>query len=197
MSMRKSPQQRGAALIISLIILLLMTILGVTSMSSSIMEERMSGNNVDRQLAFQAAEAALRNAEAYVLAQNPLALDEDCAGGICTNKRYQTNIAWRTDPDHATWNTALEPAAADVPPGVALPPKYIIEDACPHTPEDTGILNSQRLFRITAIGYGGSATARVMLEASFITDNRYGTGSNCACGDPTYCTACPDITCTP
>ena len=56
-------RQSGAALIISLIILVVMTIIGVSSIQTTSLEERMAGNMRDHNLAFQAAEAALRYAE--------------------------------------------------------------------------------------------------------------------------------------
>ena len=44
--------------------LLIMTVLGVTAMQMSRMEERMAGNSRDINLAFQGAEAGLRDSEA-------------------------------------------------------------------------------------------------------------------------------------
>jgi len=61
-------KQRGTILFVSLIILLLLTILGVTAMSNVTMEERMAGNLRDGDLATQAAEAALRSGEAWLTA---------------------------------------------------------------------------------------------------------------------------------
>ena len=55
-------KQNGTVLIISMIILLIMTIIGLSSMRSTIMEEKMSQNVRDTNLAFEAAEAALRDA---------------------------------------------------------------------------------------------------------------------------------------
>jgi len=54
--------QRGAVLVISLLFLVILTILGVTAMTTTTFEERMAGNTRDVGLAFQAAEAALRDA---------------------------------------------------------------------------------------------------------------------------------------
>ena len=54
--------QRGAVLIIALLFLTILTILGVTAMTATTFEERMAGNTRDLGLAFQAAEAALRDA---------------------------------------------------------------------------------------------------------------------------------------
>ena len=58
--------QRGSVLIVSLILLLVMTLLGLSAMQSSLMEETMAGNVRDRNMAFQAAEAALRDADAWL-----------------------------------------------------------------------------------------------------------------------------------
>src|SRR5688572_9206262 len=55
-------RQRGAVLIVALLFLVMLTLLGVTAMTSSTMEERMAGNARDNGVAFQAAEAALRDA---------------------------------------------------------------------------------------------------------------------------------------
>jgi type IV pilus assembly protein PilX len=59
-------KQKGSVLVLSLIMLVILTMLGVSSMSSSSLQEKMAGNFRDRQIAFQAAEAALAFAENYV-----------------------------------------------------------------------------------------------------------------------------------
>lgn len=65
--MMESPfRQAGSVLIVSLIFLLLLTIVGVSAMNMTSLEERMSGNFRDHDLAFQAAEAALLDAEEFV-----------------------------------------------------------------------------------------------------------------------------------
>lgn len=50
--------QSGAALIISLVILLVITVIGLASMNTSILQERMSANAQNARQAFFAAEAA-------------------------------------------------------------------------------------------------------------------------------------------
>jgi type IV pilus assembly protein PilX len=59
-------QQNGAVLLVALIMLLLLTILGAAAMRDTNLQERMAGNMRDHNLAFQAAEAALRFAEQEV-----------------------------------------------------------------------------------------------------------------------------------
>ncbi len=51
-------QQKGAALILSLIILLVISVIGLASMNTSILQERMSANAQNARQAFLAAEAA-------------------------------------------------------------------------------------------------------------------------------------------
>ena len=80
--------QRGAALVISLILLVVMTLVGLASIRSTQLQESMSGNMVDRSLAFQRAESALRAAEqALILTSNITTLGGvDCSvttGVLC------------------------------------------------------------------------------------------------------------------
>lgn len=55
-------RQSGAVLIVALLFLMIITMLGITSMQSTSSEERMAGNSRDSNNALQAAEAALRDA---------------------------------------------------------------------------------------------------------------------------------------
>ena len=58
-----SSGERGFSLIVSLMMLIVIIILGVSASQMAINEERGARNDRDRQLAFQAAEAALKDAE--------------------------------------------------------------------------------------------------------------------------------------
>ena len=58
--------QRGAILVISMLLLLVLTVLGIAMMKMTNMQDRMAGNTRDLSLAFQGAEAALRVGEAQV-----------------------------------------------------------------------------------------------------------------------------------
>jgi Tfp pilus assembly protein PilX len=52
-------KQSGAALITALVLLLIMTMLGLSSMTTNTMEERMAANSQEINRAFQAAESGL------------------------------------------------------------------------------------------------------------------------------------------
>lgn len=62
-------QQGGAVLLVCLVMLLVLTMIGVSSMSNSTLQERMAGGARDYNQAFQAAEASLRVGEDYVRQQ--------------------------------------------------------------------------------------------------------------------------------
>lgn len=70
--MNTSPpiRQHGIALVVALILLVVATLTGMAGIRSATLQEKMSGNMYDRALAMQAAEAALRAAEALIAA-NP------------------------------------------------------------------------------------------------------------------------------
>ncbi len=73
--------QRGLALVVSLVLLVVVTLLGVTGMQGTGLQERMSGNLYDRSLSMQAAEAALRAAETAIEISSDGDVGFDCAAG--------------------------------------------------------------------------------------------------------------------
>lgn len=64
--------QRGAALIVGLIMLLLLTLIGVAGMRDTLLQEKMAANMRDRDVALQAAETALRAAELQLSTGEPV-----------------------------------------------------------------------------------------------------------------------------
>jgi type IV pilus assembly protein PilX len=63
---RTRARQRGMALIVSLILLLVLTLLGLAAMQNTSLEERMAGNLWAENRAFQAAESSLRVGENWL-----------------------------------------------------------------------------------------------------------------------------------
>jgi type IV pilus assembly protein PilX len=62
--------ERGAALIVSLIVLLVLTLIGVAGMNSSILQERMAVNAQNMNRAFQAAESSVSTLNNELAADN-------------------------------------------------------------------------------------------------------------------------------
>jgi type IV pilus assembly protein PilX len=143
-------RQQGAALIIGLIILVVLTLIGVQAMRSSIVQERMAGNMRERNVAFQAAEAALRVGEA--------------SGPFLT-----TNAALA---DPATWDgsgsTGSIPSFDD---GVAGPPVYQVG---PPQYVRVGLSlppEFRYIYPVTARGLGGQQTSVVVVQSAFEPTN--------------------------
>lgn len=89
--------QRGAALIMVLLMLLVITLLGIASMRGAIMQERMAGATLGRSLAFQAAESTLREAEAIAAKERPVPPSAGCNKGVCARTAPGVTPAWRSD----------------------------------------------------------------------------------------------------
>lgn len=74
--------QRGIALVVALLLLVVITLVGLAAVHGTIMQQRMAANLFDRQVAFQSAEAAMRAATARI-AGNPGDIARNCqAGGV-------------------------------------------------------------------------------------------------------------------
>ena len=118
---KPSHRQGGATLVVVLILLLLMTLLGLASLRSTVLEERMTSNLLDRSLSFQVAEAGLREAEA-AMSLNPTFPAAGCnAQGLCATPVPTAIDRW-LDPGFTGWRTG---AVSD--PNTAAP-RYIAED---------------------------------------------------------------------
>jgi type IV pilus assembly protein PilX len=75
--------QRGVALIISLILLTVMSLVGMSAVRAISKEERMVSQSLDRNIAFQATESALREAEAWIETTGRPTL---AAGAACSDQ---------------------------------------------------------------------------------------------------------------
>jgi type IV pilus assembly protein PilX len=147
------------ALTISMIFLLVMTVIGISAMRMSILQEQMSGNARDHDLAFQAAEAALREAEAFLLLSAALPEFDN------TNGLYQLNAAGRPDwtAELPSDGNGFRTYGADLD-GTATRPRYFIEELSAvnlaGSETETGTpLGDIAFFRVTAVGYGGAVDA--------------------------------------
>jgi len=111
-------KQQGAVLLVSMVILVALTMLGVTSMKSSLTELTMAGNLRESGLTFQAAEAGLKSAESVIEATRSLATFDGSTSLL--NEASE-------DPDYlnsTSWTNAT--SANVVLQNINTAPKYII-----------------------------------------------------------------------
>lgn len=185
--LNKIRHQQGAALVVSLVILLVMTIISVTALRSTSMDEKMTSNTRQRQIAFNAAEAALRDAEAWLVAnindRTDIRANFTGASGtgrysaLSTLDSTSAPATWIVTDD-TNWSVANSVEVRTVPmlngqftagttPGA---PRYRIEykgriGDPPLNYSDPDL--REYAFEITAIGWGVETNARYLLSSTF------------------------------
>jgi len=186
--------QRGVALLVALMFLIVLTLLGLAVMRGTTLEEKMAGGNRDYNVALQAAEAALRDAEndlkgglpaSRTLSQYvfPITLwgtgtPSGCvAGGLCvindeTIQLYPPSagfVDWSnsgaTSVRYGTYTGATAIS------GVAQQPRYILElMQFSAGGQNAGQVGPNWLYyvRITARAWGASAQTQVYLQEVYL-----------------------------
>jgi len=171
---RPNQNQSGSVLIISLIVMLVLTVLGVSGMKSSVMEEKMAGNMRDSQLAFQAAEATLKEAERHIETNVVSVANFDTNGsdGLYDRSQHKVwnQIGW-------TSNDSLEFTNFSTNYAINTPPRYIIQHVASQL-NNVDNLNMDNygqgtgagrveMFLITARAVGNSGNTVVMLQSTY------------------------------
>jgi len=166
-------KQQGLALVVSLIMLLIMTLLAVNSMQTTVLEEKMAGNYKDRNMAFQSAEAGLRAGEDYLRDTAALPIFDGTTTGL-----YQPTITGASRWDLVDWSNAGQVRAyvgslntSGSTQLLADLPDYIIEEMQP-VPSEGGSLEigtalENRFYRVTSQAVGGTASAIVTLQSTY------------------------------
>ena len=167
--------QAGAVLVTSLLMLLVLTIIGVTAMQMSRMQERMAGNTRDRNLAFQGAEAAVRAGEARLgtLTVAPVT----CSTSPC--QYWQDGSAGkngRVDLADADWwatnGIAGDAKSNDKPQELVETPTFIIEEIG-YLPKGSDVElgkppEGHIIYQISGRSTGGSGLAETVVQTTFV-----------------------------
>ncbi|MHB8744290.1 MAG: pilus assembly PilX family protein [Sulfuricaulis sp.] len=161
-----SNHERGIVLVMALVMLVLLTLTALTAITASSLEEKMTYNTQDRNVAFQAAETTLVAAENWLHSQG---------NSVTASEPGVYNPATPSNPLYANgnWISSTIPVSYPCTPtlstgcgnslnDVNTQPTYIIEimgpiDAVPHIE-----------YRITARGTGSRDTSVVMLQSTYI-----------------------------
>jgi type IV pilus assembly protein PilX len=192
--------QRGAVLIVSLIFLVILTMLGLTAMTSTTFEERMAGNSRDAAIAHHAAEAALREARDEILDLNSnsrhlhiswfsLPPTDDVGGcatsGICRSRQIlpvgvdkpvalpdiPANVDWTETTTGGTTAEYGQWSSAKNLEGLSKKPRYTIELFCASLAvEERGTASLCRLYRFTAVGWGKNPNTQVTLQETYLAE---------------------------
>lgn len=167
---KQAQKQQGVALITGLIFMVILTLLAVAAMRTTTLEERMAGNARNRDLAFQAAESAIRVAERFLNTDNAGAGLPAFNGSV--PGYYQNLVTSSSNEFWASYNwEAGSVLTADGLTTVAKQPRYVIEklnlpvsggttEYDPSNPESS-------IYRVTARGIGGDTDTAVILQSNF------------------------------
>jgi type IV pilus assembly protein PilX len=169
-------RQNGITLITALIFLVVMTLIGLSSVRLITQQERAAQYSYDRGLAFQAAEAALRQAETSIekMAIKPTRDPGDC--GLIEDSGQQIQLCppptsatprW-TDTTFTGWRAGVVVGTSTL----AVTPQYFIEylgDSFPCDFANPDSAAACKRYRITAKA-GGNGRAHAMVQSIYATD---------------------------
>jgi type IV pilus assembly protein PilX len=169
-------KEQGSVLLVCLVMLLALTFIGLSSMTNSTMQERIVGGARDQNVAFQAAEAALRAGEdvavgmvASHLAYSAL-LPADAQACVINADDWVAPAGLKKSPTAPTCTvTSLYAELKESRQSASQllnPPEVCIETGELSGPGGTSLCHQESprglLFEIEAVGYGSTgATARL------------------------------------
>lgn len=165
--------EQGSALIVSLILMLVITIIGLTALQGTTMQTRMATAMRDRSLAFEAAEAALRDAEGWLDAQLTAGTKPDATNngstGVWIAKAPQTAAG---QEDFMDWTIDNWTAVGQAYPlqngaaiaGLAGQPRVVIEE-WQFVSDNLSGPPGRQYYRITTNAPGATPETSVTLQA--------------------------------
>ena len=177
-------RQKGITLIVGLILLLVMTMLGLTAVQVTTQQERMAGNLRDRNIAFQAAESALREGEsalircvidfsgngAYDVEANIVDVEANIVAA--STAEWTEDRSWTEDSSFLFDDfddACTEPKTHSAFFQAVAAPRFFLERQPPvgGASLETGVPKTMEVFKVTSRGVGGSEAAVVVLQSSF------------------------------
>ena len=185
--------QQGASLMVVMILLIVVTLLGVGSIQLATMGERSARNDRDQQIAWQAAEAGLMDAEmdldshgigtgsrrstfwpitdtsAFVLNCGSTSTNRGLCAENATGKPAWLTVDFlsTSSPKTAGWGDFTN--RGSYPTGGGLKsyqaPRYVIEAIKDPTEVQTkGIVESRYVYRVTAMGFGPRQDIQAVMQ---------------------------------
>ncbi|EOG0308471.1 PilX N-terminal domain-containing pilus assembly protein [Neisseria gonorrhoeae] len=188
-----SDGQRGSALFIVLMVMIVVAFLVVTAAQSYNTEQRISANESDRKLALSLAEAALREGEFQVLdleyaADSKVTFSENCEKGLCTAVNVRTNnngneeafgnIVVKGKPTVEAVKRSCPAKSCKNSTGLCIDNQGVeynkgtagVSKMPRYIIEYLGVKNGQNVYRVTAKAWGKNANTVVVLQ-SYVGNN--------------------------
>lgn len=181
-SHRPGTEQRGIALILVLVFLVVLTLLGTTALRTAKIQEQLAGTTYDRLMARAASDAAIADAGDFPLlpgcgpAQYNTIYGNESADGWTVASWRQNNTDWAANGANKAIAFGSGGLLVNNPPRlgfsttpalnhpVAANPTYIVDSFSSGLSSVPGT----RVWRVTARGVGGRATTEVYSEAMIV-----------------------------
>lgn len=193
--MKNIHSQRGAVLVISLLLLVLLTLLSVSAMRSTGFQEMMVANSHEYSLSLATTETGLRDGESWIgsptLTAKPEmeAMNSSCKDsttspcsswvftptGVWDSTNAGQGAAFYRDSDSTWWNTnGVRYGAATgsrTVPIVANQPRYVMQELGSRNFTGSLVVDPtntyQYYYQITARGSGRGAIATTMVQSTY------------------------------
>lgn len=160
-------RQRGAILVTSLLLLLTLTIIGVSVMQITRMQERAAGNTRDLNLAFQGAEAAVRDAENLLWSTPVIVTCNNAANCIRPRGTLPDDLASQTA---AWWDANSQEYGADGQQDLDEldeDPQFVVEEIAWVGPMVVDEPGARMFYQITARSTGGTGLATSLVQTTY------------------------------
>jgi type IV pilus assembly protein PilX len=162
-------RQAGLSLVVVLMFLIMLTLVGATSMQTAGIEERMASNGRDRAIALEAAEITLRIGEAAVASTSASNYVTSCYAGLCNATGVPADpnsyAYWAsTNPGQIKHQVVLISSTGNrLPSNLAYNPGYYAE-WLGYQNLGSG-LGNRNVIRVTAHAPGRDANTQVTLQS--------------------------------
>lgn len=166
-SQRHARRQRGAILVTSLLLLLTLTIIGVSVMQITRMQERAAGNTRDLNLAFQGAEAAVRDAENLLWSTPVIVTCNNAATCIRPRGTLPEDLASQTA---AWWDANAQEYGTDGTQDLDEldeDPQFVVEEIAWVGPLVVDEPGARMFYQITARSTGGTGLATSLVQTTY------------------------------
>jgi type IV pilus assembly protein PilX len=169
--MMSARRQQGVTVLVCLMMLILVMLLGVSAAQMSLQGEKAARGERDRDVAFQAAEDALADAERDIQASPAVAAPCDAVPGAAPAWQ-RVDLSGVEDGGKCTLSYGARTGAAMSTGEGFLPfkkPRYVIERMACHPPGEDASAGAAAsyCYRVTAIGFGARPATEVVLQTVF------------------------------
>lgn len=175
-------RERGMALIIGLLLLLVLTIIAVSMFRGFGVQEQIAGNSREKQRSLNAAISAEQYAE-WWLTSGQAPQTTTCAAGFVTSNVGEvcgvtnpqpnfTSLPWTTGVTYTPFSSTQAIAQTGASQGSYYqPPAFYVTDL------GNSAAAGGEVYQIDAYGYGGTSNSVSVVESTYVVTSNHGTRS--------------------